>query len=232
MRFLDWIIEELWDAADWFHEAYEEVKDWVSPFDLLQYPLYGLYGVFLWLAEDFEDFNEWVDDVAYQLGRFFTELDLEKWFSDWAEKILDAWYWFLGRWDWFLEAVGDWWATIWPYVEGYVNSAVEGLDELKAAWGSFWHTTWPEWTSWVEDLQAAWDHFWEVTFPNLINWDELGTWWQGRLQDIDTLVNDKIRTWFPFYDDLVELWGDIREFFTDPLKWVYDRLDEFFERFW
>ena len=52
------------------------------------------------------------------------------------------------------------------------------------------------------------------------------------IKDVDGLIHSMLMEWLPFYDTLCEIWQDIRDFFADPLGWVYNKLDEFFERFW
>lgn len=232
MPFLDWIIEELEDASDWFYEAYQEVKDWVWPFYLLEYPMYGLYGVFHWLAQDFVDFNEWVDDAANKIVNILSEWDILNLLRDWLDKATWAWDWISSAWSNVTSIINDWWPTILPYILSYVDIAVEGLDALKVAWDTFWTVTFPGWTSKLDSLKAEWDNFWTVTLPNLLTISWLITWWNAKLLEISTLINDAIKEWFPFYDSLSQLWSSIAEFITDPLQWFYDRLEELFERFW
>lgn len=118
--------------------------------------------------------------------------------------------WFLSRWAWFITTINEWWGTVSTTVEGWIATATEGLSALK----------------------VAWDNFWVVTFPTLLDWFKLENWWSTRLFGIDKLINDTIKIWFPFYDELVSLWNEIKEFFVDPVEYVYNQLDEFFERFW
>jgi len=228
MSFMNWIIEELNDASDFFYSIYREVNDWVWPFWLAAEFFYDLCRVFNWLAWDFLDFADWVNDVAYKITSFFTELDLDAWFQQWKTRILDSWDWVRYAWSNVTSIVGEWWSTTWTDVKGYIDIATQGLDTLKAAWDSFWRVTFPEWTGKLDSLRAAWDNFWTTTFPNLVSFQWLTEWWNTRLMEIDQLINDTVRTWFPFYDDLVELWNGIVEFFVDPLEWLLDRFTDWF----
>ena len=49
-------------------------------------------------------------------------------------------------------------------------------------------------------------------------------------------VDDLIRSWAVSLEPFWAGWSDVKDdvvtFFTDPLQWFYDRVDEFFDRFW
>jgi len=210
MSFMNWIIEELENIALFFYDAYQEVKDWYSPFDLLKYPLYGIYGGFHWLAEFFTDFRDWLDWAADQIDNMLTSsyiFTLLKTWLDWAE---DAWYWVRYAINNVTDIIANWWSGILPYILTRIDNAVEGLASL------------------IE----AWDTFWTITWPDLVSFDWLGIWWNSRLLDIDALIDTWSKDLAPFWEG----WQDVREevinFFADPLQWAYDKLDEFFERFW
>lgn len=228
MRFLDWIIEELEDIADFFYDAYQEVKDWVYPFYYLKYPLYGIYGRFRWLADWFEDFNDWADDVAYEISHMITSWDiftlLETWL-DWAE---DAWYWVRYAFKNVTDIVTDWWTGILPYVLDYIDSAVGGLADLATIWDNFWTVTWPEWISSFDSLKAEWDNFWTVTFPTLVSFAWLTTWWTSTMGDVLDLIDSA----FTLRESLWTGWQEIRdqvlEFFNDPLEWLQVRFTDWF----
>lgn len=232
MRFLDRIIEEIEDVSDFFYDAYREVKDWIWPFYLLKYPFYGIYGRFHWLADWFGDFNEWVDDTVDRLRDIIDEWDVWDFFRWWFDAAEDAWNWVRYAWDNVIDIVGDWWASILPIVKGYIDTAVEGLNDLIEAWDTFWTITFPEWTGKLDNLKGEWDNFWIVTFPYLVSFDWLGIWWDARLLDINSLIENWTLTLAPFWEGWQEWRDQVIEFFSDPYQWIYDRLDEFFERFW
>ncbi|MBA7578925.1 hypothetical protein ES708_20791 [subsurface metagenome] len=70
------------------------------------------------------------------------------------------------------------------------------------------------------------------TITQLIDWEKvtlfLNDWRDNFLPDFDSLINSTLQLWFPFYDDLVELWNSIAEFFCDPLDWLKDRIEVWF----
>ena len=70
------------------------------------------------------------------------------------------------------------------------------------------------------------------TLTSVFDWDALWawitTWWNDRLLDVQGLIDTELKTWFPFYDDLAELWNGIAEFFVNPLDWLKDRIEIWF----
>ena len=90
MAFLDWIIEELTRAEGWFYDAYLTVRDWWPPFDLLKYPLYGLYGCFKWLVEAFWDFYEWLYWVGQQVEDILSWSNIRSLILSWLPDLEDA----------------------------------------------------------------------------------------------------------------------------------------------
>ena len=210
MSFMIWIIEELESAEQFFYDAYQEVKGWIYPFYLLKYPLYGLYGVFLWLVEGFYEFYQWLNWAADRIDEIFSWSNIQSMIRGWLSGIEAAIDWFFSWTTWVGQYITDWWSGILPYILGYIDSVVEG-----------W-----------EDLVTAWDNFWAVTFPNLVSFAWLDIWWQSRLLEIDTLINSWMTSFQPFWEGWQEIRSEVTDFFADPLQWAYDKLDEFFERFW
>lgn len=143
---------------------------------------------------------------------------LIEWFTDWVTLVTGV--------------IGDWWEDVQTTVTGWINEAKEALQELI-----------DDLETWLGSLQEAWDNF-KGKIPSIdevltwfSNWwaailIPLTAWWNERLLDVNTLIINTLQEWFPFYNDLVALWEDIKAFFIDPLQWVYDRLDDWFERFW
>jgi len=210
MSFMNWIIEELEDIASFFYDAYQEVKDWYSPFDLLKYPLYGIYGRFHWLAEWFTDFRDWLDWAADRIDEIFSWSNIQSMIRSWLSGIEAAIDWFLNWATWVGQYITDWWSGILPYILTYIDNAVEGL----------------------ANFAATWDNFWTNIFPSLVSFNLLDTWWQSRLLEIDALIGSWLASFQPLWEGWQEVRSEVIDFFADPLQWVYDKLDEFFERFW
>ena len=88
---------------------------------------------------------------------------------------------------------------------------------------------------WFTDFRAQLELFFEspVDYLKTVFADYILPWAQQTIPFIATLFfwytefGEKIVNFFT-----TEFWDDVVKFFNDPVEWVYDRLDEFFERFW
>ena len=160
------------------------------------------YGLYLF-AEDYESLWEGIIGII-------TESDVFSLLQSWLTFAEDAWYWVANAFNNVVSIIWEWWPIALGYVMTYVDNAVEGLVELR----------------------EAWDTFWTVTLPSLISFDWLGIWWEGRIEDVQSLITTAVED----IENLMLGWQEVRdsvlEFFGDPYGWIYDRLDEFFERFW
>lgn len=228
MWFMNSIISWLKSIEDYFYDAFLEVYGWMDPLWLLAYPLLYISRGFGWLAYYFGEFNTWLYWANTEIGKILSYANIYSYFADYFDAAINAWGWVLNYWDNVLGVVRGWWDGISLYVQGWIDIATEGLDELKVAWDTFWTVTFPEWTGKLDTLKAAWDNFWTVTLPTLVSFSGLASWWAERLKDIEKLLNDTLKIWFPFYDSLSQLWGSVAEFITDPLGWLEAKFTDWF----
>lgn len=232
MSWMTSIVSWLKSIEEYFYDAYLEFLGWVYPFWLLSYPLLYASRGFGWLAYYFSLFNNWLVWASDELGNILSWDYIKSLIKSWLPKLEAAVSWFLDWWNNVTSVITSWWSATMATVKGWISTAVQPFNAMLTAWNNFWQTTWPGWVSSFNSLKSAWDNFWKETFPSLVSFKWLETWWNSRLKDIDDLVNDKLKDWFPFYDDLVKLWSSITAFFTDPWKWLLDRLGDFMERNW
>lgn len=228
MSFIEEIIDLLWEISQWFYDAYQEVKDWVWPFYLLKYPLYAIYGRFMWLSEEFYDFSEWLEWAADLLGSVFSWTTIKSLIRSWLPGLEAAIDWFLSWTTWVGQYITDWWSGILPYILTYVDNAVGGLVDLATIWDNFWTVTWPQWMSLFDELVSSWDDFWTNIFPDLVSFTWLTTWWNGKLLEIDTLINSWFLAFAPFWSGWQEIRDNVLEFFADPLEWLWTRFTDWF----
>lgn len=218
--------------ASFFNDIYVEVEGWVWPFYkaadffwYIRYFFYKLEAQTIYFSEDMEDFID-------ELGNILSWSNIKSFILGWLPYLEDAIDWFLSWTYWIGQEIENWFNTIKPTIQGWIDVATQGFSDLVVAWDEFWTITFPDFLSNFDDLLTAWDNFWTVTFPSLVDFSWLGIWWDNKVKDIQELVEDTIKTWFPFIEQLQLLWNKVAEFITDPLQWLYDELDEFFERFW
>lgn len=232
MWFLNSIVSLLWTVSQYFFHIYTTIHNWPYPFYFISYPFYSLGSVFASLYTYFGYFNNWVDYVASKVTQILTITQITSYFQGWINYATTAYYWVRNAPSNVLVFTNTWWSTTqytvlawiddvrqWTSVQIY-NLTIQ-LTNLQVAVNSLLTQlpTLNEVIAWFSDWWA------KILSP-------LTSWWNERLLDINALLNSRMKEWFPFYDDLAGLWNDIKLFFTDPLQWLYDRLDEFFERFW
>lgn len=176
--------------------------------------------------------SNWYEDTVDALRDILSWSNIRNLIRSWLEGIETAIAWFSNAFSNVVSIADAWWAPIWSNVQEFIAAATQGFDELKAAWDNFWNVTWPGLLADITGLEGEWDNFWKVTFPTLVSFKGLETWWNSTVIDVNKLIEDTIKVWFPFYDSLSELWDGIEKFFTDPLKWLYDRVEDFMDRYW
>ncbi|KKN28991.1 hypothetical protein LCGC14_0848570 [marine sediment metagenome] len=228
LPFLDLIVGWLVSVSDFFYEAYLEVNSWVWPFRGLAFPLHLIYRAFFYVAHYFGVFAEYMVMVATRIVQIFS---LEQ-ITAYLQNVIDAAF---NAWDWISNAFGnvwniidDWWTAATLTVQGWIEIATEGFTNLKVLWDEFWVITWPRWTATLAALGSQIGDFFTNTLPDLLSYLKLENWWNGKLFAIDGLIGSKIVEWFPFYDNLVEIWNDIVEFFSDPGEFLLSRLADWF----
>ncbi len=228
MSFMTSIVNALNSVSSWFYQIYQEVYGWVYPFWLAAGLFYQLSNVFSTLAWRFYDFSDWVSDVQSKIGNYLSWgtiwsyilsyvpnlTQLRDWFYTWATNVMGI--------------ITGWWSATSVTVHGWITAATQSFNSMLTAWLNFWNNLWPQLTASFNSLKASWDNFWAVTFPTLVNFSWLTTWWNSRQLDDQGLLNSTLKTWFPFYDDLVRLWGDIALFFTNPLQYLWERFTDWF----
>ncbi len=228
MWITDPIFDLLWEISDLFWDAYTEVNTWVWPFNKLADPLYWLSWRFWDWLTPIANLGDWIDGIAGQLAGFLDASGILALLSDWITQAEAAWNWVrYAAWNIWNE-IADWWASTSLTVQGWIDSAIAGvqtlinqvftsLGNLRTEWDNFWTLTWPSLVADLGGLRSAWENFLTVTLPGLASWP-----------GIQSLIDSTLSTWFPFYDDLVNLWGTISNFFTGPFDWLAARLEVWF----
>jgi len=176
--------------------------------------------------------SNWYEDTIELLQDILSWTAIKSYIRSWLYGIESVIEWFSDWWTWVGGRIDYWWSGVISDVQDMIDAATQGIDALIAAWDNFWTVTWPELLDDIENLGAAWTNFWNITFPTLVSFTWLTTWWNSRLADISGLIDSG----FTLRDSLWAGWQEIRdnvlEFFADPLKWLYDRLEDFMDRYW
>lgn len=228
MLFIDTIFSYVWDVSDYFWNAYQETKDWVWPFNLLQYPLYSLYGAFWHLGTPIAQLGAWCDDVASKIAKVLSQADILSLVGKWLTYAEDAWNWVKNAATNVSGIIGTWWGTTSLTVKAWIAAANEYTRSLIASV-----------TASVVTLQASWDSF-KGKIPSIdqvITWWGnftgnillvVNTWWSGALKDVQALIDSAFTTreglWAGWQD-----WRDrVAEFFMNPVEFVWAKFTDWF----
>jgi phage-related protein len=157
----------------------------------------------------------WINDIADWVQQFWAwaeefRQEVIDFFTQIPEWINQVWQFIQNVWDSIAGIIDNWWSGMVDTVQGWVDVAkdfVLGLiDDLKGI---------------VTRVDVALSNFFTVTLPTLASKFDVTEIIKGFL--------DPFRDVFNFIE-MVK--GELIKFFNDPWAWLYDKFDEFFERFW
>lgn len=228
MYFMNRIIGYLNDASWLFYEIYLEVYGWIWPFSYLQYPFWDLSSIFSWLAWGFRDFTIWVYEVNNLVTNILSWSTIESYIRNWLPHLVDVVHWW-HNWVYFLSReINNWWYYTQATVQGWIDIATQGFDNLVVAWDEFWTYTWPRWTDKLDLLAADWGDFLIHKLPTLFDISYAEEWWRSKFLDVTKAISDAFREREDFWAGWQDFRDKVVEFFTDPLEWLLDRFTDWF----
>ncbi|MBA7714627.1 hypothetical protein ES703_123656 [subsurface metagenome] len=228
MWWVDTIYAWVWDFAWQLREWGDSIWTWIPYYEWFRNRLYDA-AEWLWkLLTPIAHFSDWVYDVGGKVENILSIVDIIALLKDWLDWAAWSWQWIDNAWEIITGWIDEWWSSTSLTVQTWISIATEGLADLLTAWDDFWTITWPEWTSKLDNLTSELHSFFTLTLPGLVSFDWLGTWWNDRLTEVNTLINDTIKIWLPFYDSLATLWSNVAEFIVNPLDWLEKRLADWF----
>jgi len=143
-------------------------------------------------------------------------------------KAVDAW-------NKALEVYRDLRALVYSEVQKAINLAATAKDWLNDRIDDAWQV--------INKVDTAWDNFRTQTLPKLLDtqWvigffgkkiSSITDWWSPKKQEITDQIDTEVT---PIRDELNKhsSWLDlIKDLFTDPEKWLLDRIESMLARFW
>lgn len=207
---MGWISQRFADASEALYLAYLNVLGISFVGETLAVPFLWLARICADLSWDFYYFNEVVNHIIDRIADILNFSDIYSYFETYFNYAVTAWSWVRNAWDNIKGAVGDLIDIAKQGLEGLIDIATAGLDSLR----------------------VEWDNFWTVTFPTLVSFDWLGIWWNDQLIELDFWFRSELQELAPFWEGWQEARDKVIDFFNDPLQWFYDRLEEFFDRYW
>jgi len=174
------------------------------------------------------EFNTWVRYAGDRLEDILTLRDIENALFGYLAAALNAWAWVADSVSNVTAIANTWWNTTRLTVQGWIDEARQFLQDQVDQVSTL-----------QSNLQEAWDDFSSriPTLDEVIRWwndwpgnvrAEITTWWTSTMGEVQGLIDSSISTWFPFYDDLVSSWDDIKEFFTDPWGYLIGKFTDWF----
>jgi hypothetical protein len=228
MSFMSSIISALNSCSDYCYQIYVKVIGWVWPFWEAAGLFYQLSVLFATLAWQFYDFSNWVSDVQSKVLAILNWSTIWSYILSYVPNLTQVRDWFYSWWSNVTSVITSWWSATQYTVQVWISTAVQPFNSMLTAWNNFWNSTWPAWVSSFNSLKSAWDNFWRYTLPNLASFDALEDWWNGRVGDLQGLINSA----FTVRASLWQGWQDMRdnvvEFFTDPVEYIWERFTDWF----
>lgn len=228
MKFIDDIFSWIWDRSVQLKDWADSIWTWIPGHDWFHDRLYDAADLLWNLLTPIAHFGDLLDDWAERIKDILSWENIVAMILLWIPNLEDIRDWFLEVISNILAIVNSWWEAVSVIVQGWIAALGEALQalidnlatllaNLQAAWDDF-KTRIPT----IDEIILWWSDWWaQILIP-------LTTWWNERLAEVNTLINDTIKTWFPFYDELVSLWSEITEFFTSPLDFLLDRFADWF----
>ena len=240
-----------WKAADWFYDlcyTFNRIKWRFEDFSEDMDDILDDLGDILswsnirslmrsWLP-DIEDLVDWWDRWWVWIGQ-----EIDDWWDDikWDVRswIADVKSWAITEINNAVENITQVVTNIWDYSQTIINNTTEYITQV---WNNFYDYSVTTINNITETITQVWNNFYDYsvttinniteTITQLIDWSKvtlfLNDWWNNITLDLEDLIDSTLKLWFPFYDDLVELWNSIAEFFCDPLDWLKDRIEVWF----
>lgn len=232
MQAITWIIERLNNVSDTFYQVYLDCFYTGFPLSIIGGFFYDLSVFFSNLAWYFYDFSLWVSDISTKVLSILDLKTINDYFWSYFIAAWNSWEWVKDAFTNVWNTVDDWWDSTKIVVYGWVSEARQflqvqvdsislSLNTLQISWDSF-KAKIPS----IDNL-LTWFAGWQVAVLTTIN-----SWWSDKLLDIRGLINTAFLEYQPFWEGWQDWRDKVAEFFTDPEEWLYDKMDEWFERFW
>lgn len=206
MKWIDDIFSIVWDFWLWLLDEATFAEGWPILGAGIAWILRAVADVVKYALTFIANLGDWVDDIVDTISKVATWDTIKTAIKDWLSGIEDMVTWFSDWWANVATKLGDWWGTVATDVQGWIATALSTAKDLIAGVQKE-----------LSDLHTSWDDFWTTTYPTLIS-----------SIDASKLIESTLKTWFPFYDDLAELWDGIKEFFVSPLDWLLDHFAVWF----
>lgn len=232
MNAISRILEYLNSITTVFYNLYLETRGWIYPFSLVASFFYTLSTITNSIAWQFYYFSQWVENVTDKLANILSYENIAAHFRSFFNSASEALEWVRQAPKNIINTVDTWWEgvklTIWSRIDIAKEALQSNLDAVNNR---------------IFSVKEAWDSF-KSKIPSI---NEVLTWftnWRGKVtstiitwgaltsKEINELLASRTKELKPFWEGWQELRAQVTEFFTDPGKWFFDRVEGWLERFW
>lgn len=225
---MNYIVQRLNDASDFFYDLYLEVLGWVYPFWLAAGMFYNLCGIFNRLAWNFYDFGQWVDAAADKLEDVLSWSYIRSLIQSWLPDLENAVSWWHSWTAWVRQKIDEWWNSAKDTVQGWIDIGDQWLKDLI-----------DDAQTWLARLQSSMNDIIGMlpSITEITTWfsdwwgnimTPLTTWWNNRVLVIQGLIDSNFTDREPFWSGWQDVKDNVIEFFSSPLDWLVDHFTDWF----
>lgn len=148
----------------------------------------------------------WYQNLLYNISQFVRAIDIPGIMSSWINQLNNIWAWFSNWWGQVTGVINTWWSATWYSVTSYVDMVVNSF------------------RSWADSqLQSISTRLDSVRDSMRLKADK---------EYVDTKVSGLLSSWADLFNFWGSFSGQVIMFFVDPLDFIYNKLEDFFERYW
>lgn len=189
-----------------------------KPMWLVNALMYLDWQIFTWHIDVGSTVENAIDWVLDGLNWVITHLkELGEWWEEFRQEVIDLfaeipkwinvlWKWILDFGDTLASWIDNWWDAIYQKVKDWVTTAI---DKVKDALGVIKDTL----TEWVTKIES----FFTTILPDL-----------AKKLDIVDLIKNAFEPWKDLLNFLSEIGGELAEFFTNPIEYLWQKFSDWF----
>jgi len=232
MSAINRVIELLSSVSGSLYNAYLGTRGWIYPFSSVAIFFYGLSSLFASVSWQVYYFGQWVSNVTSRIAKILSYENIASYFRSIFDAALAALEWIRNASRNIINTIDTWWSGARLTVQGWIDYARQalqsGIDTLSNALGTI-RQAWDSFKSKIPTIDEVlnWFRTWrDKVIATMVSWGVLtGT-------EIRDLLASKVKDLEPFWAGWQDMRAQVVEFFTDPGKWFFDRIEGWLERFW
>jgi len=178
------------------------------------------------------DLANWYNTVTAKITQILPWATIQSYITNWLRYISDLSTIFYYFWSNVTSVITSWWSSTQYTVQGWISTAqsyLQGQITNLSTYFYYLQSAWDAFKGKIPSIDAIiswWSNWWGNTMANL------DSWWDDRLLDISALIDSAFLSREPFWAGWLDWKDAVIEFVQDPWQWLYDRVEDLFDRFW